>query len=348
MADLRVALIGYGHAGAIFHAPLIHATPGLSLAAIVTSDPDRRAGAAARYPAARIVDSAAALWSDGQIDLVVVATPNRSHLPLGMAALAHGLPVVIDKPIAGSSREAADLVAEAERRGVLLTVFQNRRWDGDFLTLRRLLADRRLGDVFRFESRFERWRPALRGGWRERGAPEEVGGLLFDLGSHLIDQALVLFGPVTGVYAELDERRAGAEVDDDSFVALEHAEGVRSHLWMSALAAEPAPRMRVLGTAGSYTKPGLDVQEDALRDGADPAAEGFGHEPRTMWGVLSNGETHRQVPTEPGGYRHFYASLADAIRRGGLPPVDPRDAIRTLEVIEAARRSAAGRAIIRL
>jgi predicted dehydrogenase len=347
--DLRVALIGYGHGGAVFHAPLIGATPGLTLAAIVTSNPERRAQAASRYPSARIVDEVDALWREAAgFDLVVVATPNRTHAPLGMTALANGIPVVIDKPVAATAEDAAALVAEAERRGVMLTVFQNRRWDGDFLTLQRLLAENRLGKVFRFESRFERWRPAPRAGWRELAAPEDAGGLLFDLGAHLIDQAVLLFGPPNFVYAELDRRRAGVQVDDDSFVALEHASGVRSHLWMSAVAASAGPRMRVLGSMASYTKHGLDVQEDALRDGANPVGQTFGQEPRQMWGVLSNGETNEPVPTVAGDYRRFYAAVAASLKDGAPPPVDPHDTIRTLEVIAAARQSAAERAIIRL
>src|SRR5262249_42471240 len=159
--------------------------------------------------------------------------------------------------------------------GVLLTVFQNRRWDGDFLTVRQLLGSGQLGTVARFESRFERWRPKLSGGWRESGDPEDAGGLLYDLGSHLVDQALLLFGAVTQIYAELDARRAGSRTDDDTFVALTHESGVRSHLWMSAVAAEPGPRFRIFGNEAAFTKYGLDVQEAALREGGDPRETGW-------------------------------------------------------------------------
>jgi scyllo-inositol 2-dehydrogenase (NADP+) len=349
MSTFRVGLIGYGHGGAIFHAPLVAATPGLELAAIVTGDPDRRARARSRYPSAAIVPDVDALWaSASDLDLIVVASPNRSHVPLGMAALAHDLPVVIDKPLAASSGDARMIVDEAQRRGRLLTVFQNRRWDGDFITVRKLIADGRLGSVFRYESRFERWRPMPRPGWRQDAAPEDAGGLLFDLGSHLIDQALMLFGPVTAIHAELDRRRAGVHVDDDSFVALQHASGVRSHLWMSAVAAEPGPRMRVLGLQGAYVKYGLDVQEDALADGANPADDGFGLEPRDRWGSLTSGGQTLVVETERGGYRQFYEAIVTSLRTGAPPPVDPRDAIRTLEIIEAAQKSAGTSAVVRL
>jgi len=262
-------------------------------------------------------------------------------VPLATKALEAGLHVVVDKPLAPSAEEGRRLVEVARRSGRLLTVFQNRRWDGDFLTVRRLLRDGALGEPLRFESRFERWRPTPKGGWRERGVPEEAGGLLYDLGSHLIDQALVLFGPAAAVYAELDRRRPGAEVDDDAFVALTHASGVRSHLHMSAVAAQSAPRMRVLGTRAAYVKWGLDVQEEALRGGARPDRTGWGEELAERWGTLGAGDDTRPVPTEPGAYQRFYEGVVLALRHGAPPPVDPDDAIAGLEVIEAARASAA-------
>ncbi|HKP73888.1 MAG TPA: Gfo/Idh/MocA family oxidoreductase, partial [Longimicrobiaceae bacterium] len=264
-AALRVGLIGYGLAGSAFHAPLIAATPGLRLSLVVTSNPERAAQVRREHSEVEIVDTAERLWERaGELELVVVASPNRTHVPLARAALAAGLPVVVDKPLAATSADARALADEAGSRGLLLSVFQNRRWDGDFLTLRHLIADGALGDVHRFESRFERWRPAPKPGWRERGDPAEAGGVLFDLGSHLIDQALVLFGPVRQVYAEIGRRRPGVEVDDDAFVALTHASGVVSHLWTSLVAAEDSGRFCVLGSRAAYVKRGLDVQEAAL------------------------------------------------------------------------------------
>src|SRR5213595_1549802 len=234
----RVAIIGYGLAGAVFHAPLISSTPGMAVAAIVTSNPERQEQAQRDFPKAAILSSAGQLWRDPTLyDLVVVATPNRSHLPLGIAAMNAGLPVVIDKPISASVSNAEQLISTSERTGKLLTVFQNRRWDNDFLTVRRLLAADLLGPITRFESRYERYRAVLRThAWREYPAPEEAGGLLYDLGSHLIDQAIQLFGQPVRVYAELEKRRPGAQVDDDTFVALQFATGVHAHLWMSVVA----------------------------------------------------------------------------------------------------------------
>lgn len=333
----RVALIGYGHAGAVFHAPLILATPGLRLAAVVTRDPERQARARQDVPGAAVVDTADWVWEHAHDhDVVVIATPNRSHVRLARAALEAGLATVVDKPLSPSAGEARDLVNAFARRGVPLTVFQNRRWDGDFLTLRRLLREQRLGDVYRFESRFERWRPQLGGGWRELGDPEEGGGLLLDLGAHLIDQALILFGPVSHVYAELDRRRDRTGADDDSFVALTHASGVRSHLWMTVFAAERGPRFRVLGSRATFTKCGMDVQEDALRAGRRPGDQGWGEDSRDLWGRIESAAQREVVPTERGSYQSFYAELATSLRDGSAPPVDPADSVSVLDVIDAA------------
>ena len=340
-AEVRVGLIGYGLAGAVFHAPLIAITPGLRLAAVVTANAERRQQAQREHPGVLVVDTPERLWDHaGALDLVVVASPNRTHVPLALAALEAGLPVVVDKPLAPSAVEARRLVEEAHQRRLMLTVFQNRRWDGDFLTVRRLLDEGALGRVLRFESRFERWRPTPKPGWREYGAPEEAGGVLYDLGSHLVDQALVLFGPVTQVYAELDRRRPGVEVDDDAFVALTHASGERSHLWMSAVAAQAGPRLRVLGSRAAYTKFGLDVQEEALRRRVRPDQPGWGEESSDRWGYVGAGDDLRRVPTESGAYQRFYAGVVAALRDGSTPPVNPDEAIAGLELIEAARRLA--------
>ncbi|MGQ0562225.1 MAG: Gfo/Idh/MocA family oxidoreductase [Gemmatimonadota bacterium] len=337
---LRVGLIGYGLAGASFHAPLMATTRDLELAAIVTRDPARRQQALSAHPGARVLEHAESLWHrDLALDLVVVASPNRTHAALAEAAIAAGLHVVVDKPIARSAQEARTLVQHAARRGVMLTVFQNRRWDGDFLTVRKLLASGELGEPYRFESRFERWRPQPKGGWRESADPEEAGGVLYDLGSHLIDQALVLFGPVNHVYAELSARRSGLQVDDDAFIALTHDSGVHSHLHASLMAATSGPRMRVLGSRAAFTKYGLDVQEAALRRGERPGP-GWGEEPAEAWGQLGADETLRRVRTEAGAYPAFYAGVVEALRTGAAAPVDARAAVAALEIIEAAQRSA--------
>ncbi|MER6343231.1 Gfo/Idh/MocA family protein [Streptomyces sp. NPDC001595] len=342
---LRAGLIGYGLAGSVFHAPLIATTEGLTLDTVVTANPERQQQARTEHPGVRVAATPDELFDRAdELDLIVIASPNKTHVPLATTALKAGLPVVVDKPVAGTAAEARELAALAEERGLLLSVFQNRRWDNDFLTLRKLLAEGELGDVWRFESRFERWRPQPKGGWRESGDPAEIGGLLYDLGSHVVDQALVLFGPATQVYAEADVRRAGAQTDDDTFIALTHASGVRSHLYVSATTAQLGPRFRVLGSRAGYVKYGLDPQEAALREGRRPS-DGWGTEPESLWGRVGSGESPatgggRPEPTLPGDYPAYYAAVARALLTGGPNPVTALEAAAALDVLEAARRSA--------
>ncbi|MFF5004813.1 Gfo/Idh/MocA family oxidoreductase [Streptomyces phaeochromogenes] len=345
----RVGLVGYGLAGSVFHAPLIAATEGLTLDTVVTSNADRQQQARDEFPDVRIAATPDELWPRAdELDLVVIASPNKTHVPIATAALKAGLPVVVDKPIAGTAADARELAALADERGLLLSVFQNRRWDNDFLTLQKLITEGGLGDVYRFESRFERWRPELKGGWRESGDPAEVGGLLFDLGSHVVDQALVLFGPAATVYAESDVRRAGAEADDDTFIAITHTNGVRSHLYASATTAQLGPRFRTLGSKAGYVKYGLDPQEAALRDGERPVAgkeKEWGVEPEELWGRVGSGESPltgggTPVPTLPGAYPAYYAAVAAALSGTGENPVTALEAAAALDVLEGARRSA--------
>ncbi|MGH3242806.1 MAG: Gfo/Idh/MocA family oxidoreductase [Spirillospora sp.] len=347
--DLRVALIGYGTGGSVFHAPLIASVPGLRLAAVVTGDPGRRAAVRERYPDAEIVDDADRLWgTSGEYDLVVVTAPNRQHVPLARTALTSGLPVVVDKPVAASAADARSLAALSAVRGLPVFPFHNRRWDGDFQSARRLIGSDALGGVLRFESRFERWRPEAGTGWKESTDPRDAGGILFDLGSHLIDQAVTLFGRPGTVYAEIETRRPGAVAPDDVFVALSHPGGVRSHLWMSATAAQLGPRFRVLGSRASYTVPGMDVQEEQLRAGLTPGDPGYGLAPPGSYGVLGTPGDERPEPTLPGAYQDFYASVARALTGDGPPPVTLADAITGLEVVEAAARSAEERTVVDL
>jgi predicted dehydrogenase len=298
----------------------------------------------------RVVPDAEYLWERAdEHDFVVIATRNDSHAPLARRALDADLAVVVDKPLATNASEAAALVEHARAGGGVLTVFQNRRLDSDHLTLRRLLSEGRLGDVIRYESRFERWRPVLRpDAWRETAGVLEGGGVLLDLGSHLVDQALQLFGPVTRVYGEVDGYR-GAAGDDDAFAALRHRSGTYSHLRMSALTAAPGPRLRVLGTSAAFVVDEVDGQEDALRAGRRPGDPGeWGVEPESRWGRLVRGDDSEPVPSEPGAWPRFYAELERALREGGPPPVDPGSAVAALEVLDAVRRSASEGDVIEL
>jgi predicted dehydrogenase len=348
--ELQVGIIGYGIGGRGFHAPLVAATPGLHVSVLVTADRQRAAQAGADYPDAAVVDHPDRLFERrADLDLVVVSTPNRTHVPLALQAIEAQLPVVVDKPFAPTADEAQQLIDRAAARGVLLTVFQNRRWDSDFLTVRRVLASGRLGNVFRFESRYDRWQPTVLDNWREFGDPAEAGGLLYDLGAHIVDQALQLFGPAAEVYAELDRRRPGAVVDDDVFVAIEHAGGIHSHLWATTLAGSLNPRFRVLGDAATFTKYGLDPQEPQILAGQRPGDPGWGAEPESDAGIIGDGTGGLEtVPTEVGRYQDFYAQVRDAVHGTGDLPVDPRDSAAALTVIEAARVSATERRIVTL
>jgi scyllo-inositol 2-dehydrogenase (NADP+) len=341
MAEFRAALIGFGLAGSLFHGPLIAAAPEISLATVVTGNPNRASQARAEYPGVSVELRAESVWERAdEHDLVVIATRNDSHVELASQAIDAGLAVVVDKPLAPTSEGARELVSRAERVGVPMTVFHNRRWDSDQLTLRRLIMEGSLGDVRRYESRFERWRPQARGdAWRENTAPREGGGVLLDLGTHLIDQALVLFGPVSRVYAEVDIRRGGA-ADDDAFLALEHACGVRSHLWASAVAGAPAARLRVLGSCAAFVVDKLDGQEDALRAGLRPAVSSeWGAEPESRWGRLVRGPESKPVRSENGAWPRFYEQVGLALQGEGPMPVDPRDAVEVLEIVERAQQA---------
>lgn len=343
MSALRVGIAGFGLAGEVFHAPLVAAVPDLEVSGIVTTNPQRQAKAREQYKYALVVPAVDELW--GSIDVLVVAAPNRAHVALGLAAVENGVAVVMDKPLAGSADEAQGLVDAAEDAGVPFTVFQNRRLDADFLTARRLLDEGVLGAVTRFESRFERFRPEVSDGWRELGDPEEGGGLLLDLGAHLVDQARELFGPPVRVYAEMAARRPGAEVEDDVFVALEHPNGESSHLWMSAVAPLHGPRFRISGTLAGFATDGLDPQEAQLQQGIRPGDTGFALAPP---GRLVTADGSQEVPLEPGAYVRFYESVVPWIRDGAPPPVDPRDSLACLRVLEAARRSASTHSAIEL
>ena len=341
MRDARVGVIGFGLAGETFHSPLIAATPGLSLTAIVTNNPDRRASAARQYPGVRLLANVEELWQSARdLDLVVVASPNGKHVEHATAAIGAGLSVVVDKPFAGTSAEGRGLVEAAQKRGVLVIPFHNRRWDGDFLTVRTLIDDGKLGPITRFESRFERWRVVPKPRWMEAGAVQAREGMLYDLHTHLIDQALVLFGPVTHVYAETARRRPGVQVDDDAFVALTHSSGVRSHLVATLVAAQIGPRYRVYGNGGSFVKFGVDPQEEMLKAGRRPGDTGFGEDAREQWGTLGDGTSVVSVPTHRGEYTRFYAGVLAALSSGAAPPVEAHDAVAGLVIVEAAYRSA--------
>ena len=341
---LRAGVLGFGFAGRIFHAPFLRAA-GFEVAVVSTASAERAAQVRAEYPQAEVVPTAESVIGRPDLDLIVVATPNSSHVSLAIAALESGHDVVVDKPFSPTAAEAERVIAAAEATGGVLSVFQSRRFDGDFRTLRALLDQNALGTVHRFESRFERWRPAVSDNWRESAEPSNAGGLLYDLGAHLIDQYIALFGAPSSVYAELDRRRPGAAVADDVFLALHGARGVTGHLWMSAVAADTGPRFRVLGSTAAFIKHGMDPQEEALLAGERPPAVGdhsapWGREAPAAHGRLGADEQWQPVVTSDGDYRQFYSEMALAMNGDGPVPVDPADSVAGLRVIEAAQLSA--------
>ena len=313
MTSTRIGLAGYGFGGRIFHAPLISAADGAELAA--------------DHPGVPAFDSLEALAAAGA-DAVAISTPAETHIPLVLQAIGLGLAVVCDKPFAMDAAEARTAVEAAEAAGTVLSVYQNRRWDSDFLTVRKLVEEGRLGQVTLFDSAFERY--------SLEPVPPSGGGILRDFGSHLIDQALVLWGPVASVYGEVG---AG---DERFFAALEHAGGVTSHLSGDWVQGSPAPRFRVRGTEGAYVVPaGMDGQEPALIAGERPGEDWYTEAPE-RWGRLQRGDASEPVPSERGRWDTYYPAFAAAVRGEGPVPVDPRDAIASLTVMDAVRQSAKG------
>jgi predicted dehydrogenase len=336
-APIRTGIIGFGLSGRVFHAPFIATNPEFRLDLIATGSEERAAEARDQHPGAEIVGSPRELLERaGDLDLVILASPAHVHLEQGLAALEAGAAVVIDKPFVPTVLDAKKLIAKAEEVGKLLTVFQNRRWDGDFRTLRTLIESGRLGAVHRLESTFERWGGAPRDRWQDTTTIAQGAGITYDLGSHLIDQALQLFGPATVEHAEIRVLREGGVSDDDSFIALLHAGGIRSHLTMSRVAGQAGPRFRALGSESAYTVYGLDGQEPMLKLRQWPGSDGYGGTPPSDYGLLGLGEDLSPVPTEAGDYPAFYAGVADSILRGAPAPVDPRDSLEVVRIIERA------------
>ena len=332
---IRVGLIGFGLAGQAFHAPLIGVVPGMELACILD-----RGGALAghKYPDVRVARTLDELLEDEQIRLCVIATPNPSHFEIAKRCLLAGRDVVVDKPFTTTAAEAAKLIEIAEERGRLLTAFQNRRWDGDFLTVRKLIAEGTLGRIVSYESNYDRFRPVPKlNSWRERNEPGS--GVLFDLGSHVLDQVFALFGAPQAICADVFSEREGAVVDDAFFLRLEYP-GMHAVLRSSMLACAPGPRFAVHGTGGSFVKYGVDAQEHALRQGNLPTAREWGENPESEWGTrYSPNGTMQKVKTEPGDYRCFYSNVRDAITEAAPLAVTAREALRTIRALELALRS---------
>jgi scyllo-inositol 2-dehydrogenase (NADP+) len=343
---IDVGLIGFGLAGRAFHAQVIRATPGLRLAAILQRHGNE---VAEKYPDVRVVRSVGELLDIRDIRVVVVATPNETHAPIARQCLEAGRDVVVDKPFATTLKEAAELVELARKCGRLITVYQNRRYDGDFQAIRQLVADGTLGRIVRFETNYDRFRPDLKpGAWRERAGPGN--GIFFDLAPHLIDHALVLFGLPEAVTADVRLERTVAVVDDAFDVMLHYPGGMRAVLRSTMLAVAPRPRFVLHGTRGAFFKQTFDPQEINLRRGYIPESGPWGGEPQEDWGVLTTIEndvvTKRSVPSSTSDYRDYYANVRDAMLGRAPLAVTPEYALDVMRVLELAQESSRTRCTI--
>jgi scyllo-inositol 2-dehydrogenase (NADP+) len=336
---INVGLIGFGLAGRSFHAPVISAVPGLRLAAIL-----QRTGseAAVAYPDARIVRSLDELLAIPDIRLIVIATPNETHAPFARACLAAGRDVVVDKPFATSYEEAADLVQFAQKSGRFLTVYQNRRYDGDFQAIRKLIAGGTLGRIVRFETNYDRFRPNLKpNAWREQQVPG--AGILFDIGPHLIDHAMVLFGLPEAVTADIRIEREGGLADDAFDIMFSYPNSMRAVLSSNILAATQRPRFLFFGTKGAFLKQTFDPQEMNLRRGQIPKDAPWGAEPEENWGLLTLSDgtnlTQRRIPSATGDYRDYYANVRDVLLGEAEPAVTLPFALNVMRALELSRES---------
>lgn len=336
---IRVGLVGFGMAGRVFHAPLISSVEGLELAAVVERHSDN---AAARYPGITTYRSVEELLADASIKLVVVATPNSTHFPVAMQALEAARNVVVDKPVAMASTQIAELDELAGGIGLHLFPFHNRRFDSDFQTIHKLLTEHSLGRLVHFESYFDRWRPGLSSrAWKE---DTDEGGILFDLGTHLVDEALMLLGLPAAIGAEVSRERDGDGANDSFTIRMHYLTGLSVTLGANCLSSLARPRVHLRGTRGNYCKWGLDSQEDALNKITKITDPDWGKEPSEKWGTLSidvDGKLEtRQVESSVGDYRRYYEAVRDVLSgKSDQAPATPAEAWRTARVLEWARRS---------
>jgi len=332
---LNVGLIGYGYAGRTFHAPVIASVPGLRLAKVVERRTDR---AKEDWPQVGIVRDAKELYADPGIDIVVVLTPSTDHFTFARDALLAGKHVVVEKPFTVTSAEADELIALAKERGLVLSVFHNRRWDGDFRTVSGIVRSGMLGRLVSAEFRWDRYRPRpVPGRWRESAAPG--AGIWYDLGSHFLDQALQLFGVPETIWADIRTQREGVAANDAFDAVLGYEGGLTVRLCATCIARTPGPRYRLNGENGSFVKYGEDPQENALREGGRPSDPGWGREPEERWGsldvTLDGLRFTGKVETLPGAYQEYYANVRDAVNGAAelaVKPEEARDVIRLIEL----------------
>lgn len=336
MTEFNVGLIGYGMASRVFHAPFITTTPGLKLTKVF----ERQSSfSKEEYPFVEIVRDIDQFLNDEELDLIVVATPNSSHFELAKRALEAGKNVIVEKPFTITSAQAKELIDLANEKKLLLSVHQNRRWDGDFLTIQKIISANLLGSLVEYEAHYDRFRNFARGGWKES---DEGTGVLYDLGSHLIDQAQVLFGVPQMITADIRVQREFSQVVDN-FELILHYDHLKVTLKSGMLVREPLPRYILHGTKGSFVKYGLDPQEEALNQGRKPTEPNWGVEPKSQWGKINTDldglHFEGAIETTPGSYQAYYQNIAASLRGETNPAVNAEEAFNIIRIIELALQS---------
>jgi len=345
--EINVGLIGYGYSGSIFHAPVIRSVEGLKIKKVVSSQPKKVQG---DLPDVEVIAEVGELLSDPEIDLVVITAPNSLHYSLTKQSLRTGKHVVVEKPFVIHSKEAKELMSLAKERNLLLSVYQNRRWDNDYLTVKKCIEDNLLGEIVTYEAHFDRYIPKVTKKWREQKL--EGSGVLYDLGPHLIDQAIQLFGLPRTIWADVGVQRPGAIIDDYFHIVLNYEGPLRVILHSGSMVCQPGPRFLVHGTEGSFIKYGKDPQATLLEQGQNPQNANWGEDPPDLYGELITYRENQTIKTKmktiPGNYRRFYSAMYEAITRGTAVPVDPADAMNVIKVIEKAQESNQGKKLVAL
>jgi predicted dehydrogenase len=337
ITKIKTGIASYGLSGRVFHAPFIHANEAFELTAICERSKNE---ASKTYPYVKIVSSFDELISDASLELIIVNTPDVTHYDYCKAALEAGKHVIVEKPFVFTVAEGEELIQLAAQKGRMLTVFQNRRWDGDFMTVRKVLNENKLGRIVEFRAGFQRFRTQIADTWKERN--DRFVGIVYNLGPHLVDQAICLFGKPTGVFAQIKKQRDGSQIDDFFHIILKYPE-LQVTLTAGMLMKEPIVSFVLHGTKGSFIKPGIDPQEDQLKGGMLPTDEVYGFDTPEMYGTLvldENGETIREtIETIRGDYRLYFDAVANSIRQQQAPPISPAENLLVIRILEAAYQS---------
>lgn len=346
MVQIKTALVGYGSGGRVYNAPIVSSVEVFEITKILTSSPENVKAAKKDFPRATVVSKYSEITEDQEIELLIIILPNHLHYQFAKEALEAGKHVVVEKPFTPSTREAEKLIALAREKKLVLSVNHNRRWDSDFRTIQKLVKEEKLGRIVEYEAHFDRFRNKIKEGWKEN---QEIpgSGILYDLGSHLIDQALRLFGLPEEVFADIRIQRDNAEVPDNFELLLFYPD-LKVTLKAGMLVKEKGPTYSLYGTKGSFVKYGVDVQEEALKQGDSPKDfKDWGMEPEELWGRLETLDEEKRIKSEPGDYRQVYLGVYDAIKNNKAPAVTAEQARDVIKVIELARESNSKRCVVK-